>query len=125
MTAFTVLAEPNRRRILDLLLERPRPVGDLVERLGLTQPATSKHLRVLRDAGLERARTEAQKRVYELDPAPLAEVEAWLAPYRDRWAARLDALERHLDERSADAAEGTIEQRGDEAMIRFERELAH
>ena len=102
MTAFTVLAEPNRRRILDLLLERPRPVGDLVERLGLTQPATSKHLRVLRDAGLVRARTEAQKRVYELDPAPLAEVEAWLAPYRDRWAARLDALERHLDEGSAD-----------------------
>ena len=101
MTAFAVLAEPNRRRILDLLLERPRPVGDLVERLGLTQPATSKHLRVLRDAGLVRARTEAQRRVYELEAAPLAEVEAWLAPYRERWSGRLDALERHLDEGSA------------------------
>src|SRR3954453_34946 len=84
MTAFTVLAEPNRRRILDLLLERPRPVGDLVERLGLTQPATSKHLRVLREAGLVRARTEAQRRVYEVDPRPLAEVEAWLPPHPPR-----------------------------------------
>jgi DNA-binding transcriptional ArsR family regulator len=100
VTAFSVLAEPNRRRILDLLLERPRPVGDLVDRLGLTQPATSKHLRVLREAGLVRSRAQAQQRVYELEVAPLAEVEQWLAPYRERWAARLDALERHLDEGS-------------------------
>jgi DNA-binding transcriptional ArsR family regulator len=98
-TAFSVLAEPTRRRILDLLLERPRPVGELVERLGLTQPGTSKHLRVLREAGLVRVRRDAQRRWYELRPEPLAEVDAWLGPYRRQWAGRLDALERHLDEK--------------------------
>jgi DNA-binding transcriptional ArsR family regulator len=96
-TTFAVLAEPTRRRILDLLLERPRPVGELVEQLGLTQPGTSKHLKVLREAGLVRARRDAQRRVYEVRPEPLAEVDAWLEPYRRLWAARLDALERHLD----------------------------
>jgi DNA-binding transcriptional ArsR family regulator len=96
-TAFAVLAEPSRRRILDLLLERPRSVGELVERLGLSQPGTSKHLRVLREAGLVRARADAQRRVYELRAEPLAEVGAWLEPYRELWAGRLDALERHLD----------------------------
>ena len=96
-TTFTVLAEPARRRILDLLLERPRPVGELTERLGLTQPGTSKHLRVLREAGLVQVRPDAQRRVYELSPAPLAEVDAWLAPYRRLWSESLDALERHLD----------------------------
>jgi DNA-binding transcriptional ArsR family regulator len=96
-SAFAVLAEPTRRRILDLLLERPRPVGELVERLGLTQPGTSKHLKVLREAGLVRARQDAQRRVYELSPEPLAEVDEWLAPYRRAWAARLDSLDAHLD----------------------------
>ncbi len=96
-TTFTVLAEPARRRILDLLLEKPRPVGELTERLGLTQPGTSKHLRVLREAGLVQVRPDAQRRVYELSPAPLAEVDAWLAPYRRLWSESLDALERHLD----------------------------
>lgn len=96
-TTFTVLAEPARRRILDLLLERPRPVGELVENLGLTQPGTSKHLRVLREAGLVVVKPEAQKRVYALNPAPLAELDEWLAPYRRLWGERLDALERHLD----------------------------
>lgn len=96
-SAFAVLAEPTRRHILDLLLERPRPVGELVEHLGLTQPGTSKHLRVLRDAGLVRARQDAQRRVYEVRLEPLAEVDAWLTPYRRAWEARLDALERHLD----------------------------
>src|ERR671932_1552705 len=96
-TAFGVLAEPARRRILDLLLERPRLVGELAERLGLTQPGTSKHLRVLREAGLVRVRQDAQRRWYELRPEPLAEIDAWLAPYRRLWAGRLDALERHLD----------------------------
>lgn len=94
---FEVLAEPTRRRILDLLRERPRLVGELSAELGLSQPGTSKHLRVLRDAGLVKVRAEAQRRWYELDPAPLAEVDAWLAPYRWMWADRLDALERHLD----------------------------
>ncbi|MCW2878016.1 MAG: ArsR family transcriptional regulator [Sphaerisporangium sp.] len=96
-TAFAVLAEPHRRRILDLLLERPRAVGELVEELGLTQPGTSKHLKVLREAGLVRMRPDAQRRVYELRLEPLAEVHEWLEPYRRMWAARLDALERHLD----------------------------
>lgn len=94
---FDVLAEPTRRRILDLLLERPRPVGELTERLGLSQPGTSKHLRVLREAGFVQVRQDAQRRWYELSPAPLAEVDAWLTPYRRLWAERLDALEQHLD----------------------------
>jgi DNA-binding transcriptional ArsR family regulator len=98
--AFEVLAEPARRQILDLLREEPRLVGDLVRRLGLSQPGTSKHLRVLREAGLVRVRPEAQRRWYELRPEPLAEVDRWLAPYRRIWEERLDALERHLDERS-------------------------
>jgi DNA-binding transcriptional ArsR family regulator len=96
-TAFHVLAEPTRRRILDLLLERPRPVGELVEQLGLSQPGTSKHLRVLRDAGLVRVRQDAQRRWYELRPEPLTEIDEWLRPYRKLWADRLDALERRLD----------------------------
>ena len=99
-TAFAVLAEPTRRRILDLLRDEPRSVGDLVARLGLSQPGTSKHLRVLREAGLVRVRPEAQRRWYELRPEPLAEVDAWLEPYRRLWAGRLDALERHLDEKA-------------------------
>ena len=83
--------------MLTLLLERPRPVGELVERLGLTQPGTSKHLRVLREAGLVQVRKEAQRRVYALEPRPLVELDAWLAPYRRLWDEHLDRLERHLD----------------------------
>jgi DNA-binding transcriptional ArsR family regulator len=94
---FDVLAEPTRRRILDLLLERPRVVGELTDELALTQPGTSKHLRVLREAGLVRVRPEAQRRWYELRSEPLAELDAWLAPYRRLWEHRLNALERHLD----------------------------
>ena len=97
-TTFEVLAEPTRRRILDLLLEQPRAVGELVDAVGLSQPGTSKHLRVLRDAGLVDVRKDAQRRVYELRVEPLAELDAWLEPYRRLWAGRLDALERHLDE---------------------------
>jgi DNA-binding transcriptional ArsR family regulator len=96
-TTFDVLAEPTRRRILDLLLERSRPVGELVDELGLSQPGVSKHLRVLRESGFVHVRQDAQRRWYELRPEPLAEVDAWLAPYRRLWADRLDALERHLD----------------------------
>ena len=97
-TTFEVVAEPTRRRILDLLRERSRPVGELVELFGASQPLVSKHLRVLRDAGLVRVRQDAQRRWYELRPEPLAELDAWLAPYRRLWAGSLDALERHLDE---------------------------
>jgi DNA-binding transcriptional ArsR family regulator len=97
VTVFEVLAEPTRRRILDLLRERPRLVGELTERLELTQPGTSKHLRVLREAGLVRVRRDAQRRWYELHPEGLVEVDAWLRPYRELWTRSLDALERHLD----------------------------
>ena len=97
MSAYAALAEPHRRRILDLLREGERPVGELVGRLGLSQPGVSKHLRVLREGGFVRVRQDAQRRWYELRPEPLAEVDAWLAPYRRLWADRLDALERHLD----------------------------
>ncbi len=96
-TTFEVLAEPTRRRILDLLLEGARPVGDLVAALGVSQPGVSKHLRVLREAGFVAVRQDAQRRIYEVRPEPLSEVDAWLAPYRRLWAGRLDALERHLD----------------------------
>ena len=92
-----MLAQPTRRRMLDRLREGPCVVGQLADELGLSQPATSKHLRVLRDAGLVRVVTDAQRRIYALDPAPLAELDAWLAPYRGLWNDRLDALGRHLD----------------------------
>ena len=96
--AFGVLAEPHRRRILDLLRAEPRTVSALVDALGLSQPGTSKHLKVLREAGLVDVRKDAQRRVYALKPEPLAELDAWLRPYRRLWRDRLDALERHLDE---------------------------
>lgn len=102
-STFELVAEPTRRRILDALRDGPRSVGELTEQLGISQPGTSKHLRVLREAGLVRVRREAQHRFYELDPAPLAEIDAWLEPYRELWARRLDALERQLDAQ-ADAA---------------------
>ena len=97
-TTFDVLAEPTRRRILDLLLDGERPVGELVARLKLSQPGVSKHLRVLREAGLVAVRREAQRRIYGVRPEPLEEVAEWLEPYRRLWAERLDALERQLDE---------------------------
>jgi DNA-binding transcriptional ArsR family regulator len=96
-TTFEVLAEPRRRQILDLLRDGERPVGELVEQLALSQPAVSKHLKVLRDAGLVEVRQDAQRRWYRLRPAPLVEIDAWLEPYRDLWRDRLDALEEHLD----------------------------
>ena len=96
--SFAVLAEPTRRDILDLLREGERPVGDLVGELGMSQPAVSKHLRVLRDAGLVAVRVDAQRRLYRLQPEPLLEVDDWLAPYRRLWNRSLDKLERHLEE---------------------------
>jgi DNA-binding transcriptional ArsR family regulator len=95
---WTALADPHRRRIVALLLERPRPVGEIVEACGLSQPSTSKHLKVLREAGLVQVRPDAQRRVYALDPAPIAVLDAWLAPYRKLWNESLDALGRRLDE---------------------------
>jgi len=94
---FAVLAEPSRRRILDLLRDGERSVGQLVADLRLSQPGVSKHLRVLREAGLVEVRADAQRRLYHLRPGPLAEVDAWIEPYRHFWSARLDAFEAHLD----------------------------
>jgi DNA-binding transcriptional ArsR family regulator len=95
---FGALSDPARRLILELLRERERPVNELVERLRLSQPGVSKHLRVLREAGLVSVRPDGRRRWYGLRAEPLAELDAWLAPYREFWGGRLDALERHLDE---------------------------
>lgn len=97
-STFEVLGEPRRREILDLLRGGERAVGDLVDRLALSQPAVSKHLKILRESGLVEVRQDAQRRWYRLRAAPLAEIDAWLAPYRVLWESHLDALERHLDE---------------------------
>ena len=98
MTAYAALAEPHRRQILDLLRGGERPAGDLVDRLALSQPGVSKHLKVLREAGLVAVRSCGRHRLYALRPQPLAEVDAWLEPYRAYWSERLDELERHLEE---------------------------
>lgn len=95
--AFDVLAEPNRRRILDLLRVAERPVGDLVDDLRVSQPTVSKHLRVLRDVGLVEVRIAAQRRLYRVRAEPLRAIDEWLEPYRRLWSSRLDQLEQHLD----------------------------
>jgi DNA-binding transcriptional ArsR family regulator len=94
-----VIAEPRRQAILDLLREAELPVGELVRRLGMSQPLMSKHLRVLKDAGLVEVRADAQRRLYRIRPEPLAEIDHWLAPYRELWSASLDRLEQHLETR--------------------------
>jgi DNA-binding transcriptional ArsR family regulator len=94
---FDVLAEPNRRAILGQLAVRERSVGELEERLGLSQPSISKHLRVLRDSGMVNVRVDAQRRLYRVRPERLIELDEWLEPYRRLWLRSLDALERHLD----------------------------
>jgi DNA-binding transcriptional ArsR family regulator len=99
-TTWNVIADPQRRAMLELLRDRPRSVNQLTQALGLSQPGTSKHLRVLREAGLVTVRADAQRRLYALSPAPLAELHDWLAPYRRLWEDRLDALGRHLDDRN-------------------------
>jgi len=98
MTTFEVLADPNRRRILELLRDEERPVGDLVAELRISQPGVSKHLRILRTAGLVSVRPDAQRRMYRVRFEPLIELDRWLDPYRRVWTERLDALERRLDE---------------------------
>src|SRR5579862_3534883 len=96
-SSFAIIAEPNRRAILSMLLSSERSVGDIERKLKLSQPSVSKHLRVLREAGFVEARIEAQRRLYRLRPEPLLELEEWLAPFRRLWTKHLDALERHLD----------------------------
>ena len=97
MSLFNVLAEPSRRRLLDELLRGPQPVNSLVKASGMSQPVVSKHLKIMRDAGLVNVTPDGQRRLYSINAAPLAELDAWLTPYREYWADRLDALERHLD----------------------------
>ena len=97
MDALTALAEPTRRRIADELRVSERSVGELVGSLELSQPAVSKHLKVLREGGLVSSRIAAQRRIYRLEPAPFRELDAWLKPYRRLWTRHLDALEQHLD----------------------------
>jgi DNA-binding transcriptional ArsR family regulator len=96
-SAFAVIAEPNRRAILSLLVSSEQSVGEIERRLRMPQPTVSKHLRVLREAGFVESTVDAQRRLYRLRPEPLQEVEAWLAPFRRFWSAHVDALERHLD----------------------------
>jgi DNA-binding transcriptional ArsR family regulator len=96
-TTWAALADPKRRALLDLLRQRPRTVNELVDALALSQPTASKHLRVLRTAGLVRVRSDAQRRIYAVEPEPFTELDAWLAPYRALWNDRLDALGQHLD----------------------------
>jgi DNA-binding transcriptional ArsR family regulator len=96
-TVFEIIAEPNRRAILSLLVSSHQSVGEIARQLRLPQPTVSKHLRVLREAGFVESTVDAQRRLYRLNPEPLQEVEAWLAPFRRVWSAHVDALERHLD----------------------------
>ena len=97
-SAFEIIAEPNRRAILSLLVSSQQSVGDIERRLRIPQPTVSKHLRVLREAGFVESTVDAQRRLYRLKPKPLQEVDAWLAPFRRFWSAHVDALERHLDQ---------------------------
>ena len=96
-SVFEIIAEPNRRAILNLLASSQQSVGEIERQLGMPQPTVSKHLRVLRDAGFVEATVDAQRRLYRLKPEPLQEIDAWLAPFRRFWSAHVDALERHLD----------------------------
>jgi DNA-binding transcriptional ArsR family regulator len=99
LTAFQVLGDPQRFAIIGLLLDGERSVGDLVDHLSLSQPAVSKHLRILKEAGLVDSRADAQRRLYRIRPEPLAELDDWLTPYRQLWMTHLDRLEDHLDKR--------------------------
>jgi DNA-binding transcriptional ArsR family regulator len=96
-SVFEIIAEPNRRAILSLLVLSEQSVGEIERELGMPQPTVSKHLRVLRDAGFVESTVDAQRRLYRLTPKPLQELDAWLAPFRRFWSAHVDALERHLD----------------------------
>ena len=96
-SVFGIIAEPNRRAILSLLMSSERSVGEIERQLRMTQPTVSKHLKVLRDAGFVESTVDAQRRLYRLKPEPLQEIAAWLAPFRQLWSTHVDALERHLD----------------------------
>jgi DNA-binding transcriptional ArsR family regulator len=112
LNVFEVLAEPRRRRILDLVRDGERSVGELVTELAASQPTVSKHLRVLREAGLVESRVDEQRRLYRLRPEPLRELDAWLAPYRQAWSSSLDKLEARLDEMARDEGQAGHDDRG-------------
>ena len=124
-TVFGVLAEPQRRRILDLVRDSERSVGELVDALSISQPAVSKHLRVLREAGLVEARVDEQRRLYRLRPEPLRELDTWLAPYRQAWDASLDRLETRLGEMARDEAHGSSDPAADAVLPEPEQRRTH
>ncbi len=98
MNTFMILSDPNRRQILNLLLDGPRPVNSVVDNIGMSQPVVSKHLRILKDAGLVNVTPDGQRRLYSIRPEPLLEIENWLTPYRAFWKGKIDALSDYLDE---------------------------
>jgi DNA-binding transcriptional ArsR family regulator len=106
-TVFNIIAEPNRRAILSLLVASEQSVGEIERELGMSQPTVSKHLRILRDAGFVEASVDAQRRLYRLRPEPLMEIDVWLKPFRRFWSMHLDALERHLDRMEQSAPKKT------------------
>ncbi len=114
-SVFEIIAEPNRRAILGLLVSSQQSVGEIERRLRMTQPTVSKHLRVLREAGFVESTVDAQRRLYRLKPEPLQAVDAWLAPFRRFWSAHLDALERHLDRMDQDRATPTKKKKKEKA----------
>ena len=119
-TVFDIIAEPNRRAILSLLVSSQRSVGEIERRLGMPQPSVSKHLRVLRQAGFVESTVDAQRRLYRLRPEPFREVDAWLLPFRRFWSAQVDALERHL-ERMGPSTRGRRRKANDERATRKKR----
>jgi DNA-binding transcriptional ArsR family regulator len=106
-SVFEIIAEPNRRAILGLLVSSEQSVGEIERQLRMTQPTVSKHLRVLRDAGFVESTVDAQRRLYRLKPGPLQELDAWLAQFRRFWSAHVDALARHLDRMDIDQSTAT------------------
>jgi DNA-binding transcriptional ArsR family regulator len=121
-SAFEIIAEPNRRAILSLLVSSQQSVGEIERQLRMPQPTVSKHLRVLRDAGFVESTVDAQRRLYRLKPEPFQEVDAWLAPFRRFWSAHIDALERHLDRMDQSAHQSTPKKKGKEKTTRPNRE---
>lgn len=106
-SVFAIIAEPNRRAILSLLVSSQQTVGEIERRLGMSQPTVSKHLRVLREAGFVESTVDAQRRLYRLKPGPLQEIDEWLAQFRELWSTHLDALERYLDRMDEPSAAAT------------------
>jgi len=120
-SVFEIIAEPNRRAILSLLVSSQQSVGELERQLRMPQPTVSKHLRVLREAGFVESTVDAQRRLYRLKPEPFQEMEAWLAPFRRFWSAHVDALERHLDRMDQPTATKSKPQKSESAAKREHR----